>query len=136
MKVSNSAHNKRSNNSKEVVVLITILDAFDGSYFIGGESRNYPSDYPSGAQHLLRINHAGRKFVKEGEKKVPGSNKPVIRLALLPEILEQPHSKSAEIYGIDFWDDEEAKNRRKCATGLFHLVHHFCGPFLAENLQY
>ena len=69
----------------------------------------------------------------EGEKEDPDSNNPVIKLALWPKILEKAYSESAKIYEFDGLDDEGSKNRRKCATGLFHLVRHLCGPLLAEN---
>ena len=133
MKVFSNPRFKARHDPLEVAALITILGAFDGIYYIyiGGESQlgNYHSDI----EHLLRINHAGRKFILKGEKEDPGSNKPVVKLALWPKILERSHSKSAEIYVSYPWEDKEAKNRRKCATGLFHLVRHLCGPLLAEN---
>ena len=131
-KVSYNVHRKTTHDPKEVAALITFLDAFDGIYYIGGESDL--GHYPSDIKHLLRINHAGREFSKEGgEKGILGSNKPVINLALWPNILEKAHSKSADIYDTDYLVNEEAKNRTKCATGPFHLVRHFCGRLLAEN---
>ena len=111
--------------------MIIILDEFDGIYHIGGATQlvlyasEYFFEYPSDVEHLLRINHAGRKFIMEGAKAVSGSNKPVIKLALWSKILEKAHSKSAEIYDIDFRDDEEAKNRKKCATGLVITERHW-----------
>ena len=111
--------------------MITILDTVDGIYYIGGAL--HLGHYSAGVEHLLRISHAGRKFSRVGVKAVPGSNMPVIKPALWPKILERAHSKSSNIYDNCIRHNDEAKSKKKCATGLFHLVRHFCGPLLAEN---
>ena len=56
--------------------------------------------------------------------------RPAINRALWPRILERAHKTSAGIYDNIYVDSMEEKKLRKCATGLFDLLHH---EFFAED---
>ena len=88
----------------------------------------------SDVEYLLRINHAGRKYITGGseveaaevtteteavttgdgsnnnKKLLPSRTKP-IQPQLWPKILERSYKKS------DFF-----RSRKKCATGMFYLI--------------
>ena len=55
--------------------------------------------------------------------------------ALWPLILERAYNNSSEIYiyDSDGWDDASEAESKKCATGLFHLVHRFYAPVLVQD---
>jgi len=119
------------NDCKEKDALMALLDTFNAIYGLGKHVGM--EEYAPDLEHMLRINHAGRKFVMSGGISGSGarsSKQIVINRALWPRILERAYSKSAELY--DFSLNVLAdKNKKKCATGLFHLVRN--GPLFTED---
>ena len=121
-KISSDPDRKVAYDLKEKTALITLLDSINGIYNLGEEAQL--GHYDPDVECVLRINHAGRKFVMKGGTEMSGNNKLITERSLLPMILERAYKRSAEIYD-NALSDAEQKNSKKCATGLFHLVRHF-----------
>ena len=112
-------------DSKEKEALLTILNTFNEISFCSRESCG------SDVEYLLRINHAGRKFIAGGgeekdggtttmaiennnnsEPSPPNRTTKQIKPELWPTILERAYEKS----------DKVNNERKKCATGIFYLL--------------
>jgi hypothetical protein len=119
---------------KENAALVTILNTFNGISFLTTTFQNTDSE----VEYLLRINHAGRKFITGGipksvttattaiigaddedndnstnEVSSPSSSKNIlIKPQLWPTILERAYNKS----------DEVDHMITKCATGMYYLI--------------
>jgi hypothetical protein len=120
---------------KEKVALLTIVDAFGISSLDLSPDQKYEPD----VEHILRINHAGKKFIMEAEEITTGGpnnndeSTTIINHALWPKILERAYKKSYEIYNFHFWQGQEEKDRERCSSGMFHLVRHQIPLLLAED---
>ncbi|OEU23307.1 hypothetical protein FRACYDRAFT_233479 [Fragilariopsis cylindrus CCMP1102] len=136
---------------KEIAALVTVLDKFDGISNLGAHSSH---KYEPKIEYALRINIAGRKELMRGKSSRRSNNaddedKPIMNRALWPLILERAYSNSSEIYNFERcgWGDVSSSERdekddvtiskdvesKKCATGLFHLVHYFYAPVMIED---
>lgn len=105
----------KNGDHKEKDALLTILNTFNEISYIG-------ESCGSDVEYLLRINHAGRKFVttamafdnnsnsSNSESSSPPRMKR-INPKLWPTILKRAYEKSDTVDG-----------RKKCATGFFHLL--------------
>ncbi|MGK3762438.1 MAG: hypothetical protein ACI8RD_014756, partial [Bacillariaceae sp.] len=116
-------------NPKEKAALLTLLDTFNGISNLGRGLGTNGDVYDPDVEHILRINHAGRKYISST---MGSDNNPKINRSLWPIILERTYKKSSEIYDTYEWDSQESKDRKKCSTGLFHLVHQYW-PMFIEN---
>ena len=116
---------------KEKSALLTILDTFYGISNLG-----YGSTYDPDVEYALRINHAGRKIIRDKEissgTTTATATAPVINKALWPIILDRAYKKSGEIYNLT-WINKEDREKTKCATGLFDLVCHYCARWDDDN---
>ncbi|OEU11711.1 hypothetical protein FRACYDRAFT_244834 [Fragilariopsis cylindrus CCMP1102] len=125
---------------KEIAALVTLLEKFDGISNLGVYSSQ---KYEPKIEYVLRINKAGRKELTRGKSSRRSNNtddedKPTMNRALWPLILERAYNNSSEIYiynrnGRDTVSISEETESKKCATGLFHLVHHFYAPVMTED---
>jgi hypothetical protein len=116
---------------KKKLALLNVLDAFNGISTLG-----LYLGYDPDVEYALRINHGGRKFIRNDAKTPYGTSDaaaaaaaatattPVINTALWPIILEGVYKKSDEIY------KEDDVYKRKCATGLFDLMLHYWPSFM------
>ena len=124
-----------TNDPKEKVALLTIVDAFGISSLDLSPDQKYEPD----VEHILRINHAGKKFIMEAEEIATGGpnnndeSTTIINHALWPKILERAYKKSYEIYNYYDWQVQEEKDRERCSSGMFHLVRHQIPLLLAED---
>ncbi|OEU07952.1 hypothetical protein FRACYDRAFT_250614 [Fragilariopsis cylindrus CCMP1102] len=124
-----------TNDPKEKVALLTIVDAFGISSLDLSPDQIYEPD----VEHILRINHAGKKFIMEAEEITTGGpnnndeSTTIINHALWPKILERAYKKSYEIYHYYDWHVQEVKDRERCSSGMFHLVRHQIPLLLAED---
>ena len=124
-----------TNDPKEKVALLTIIDAFGISSLDLSPDQKYEPD----VEHILRINHAGKKFIMEAEEITTGGpnnndeSTTIINHALWPKILERAYKKSYEIYHYYDWQVQEEKDRERCSSGMFHLVRHQIPLLLAED---
>jgi hypothetical protein len=57
----------------------------------------------------------------------------IINRALWPKILKREYKKSYRIYHYYDWQEQEEKDRKRCPSGLFHLVRHQIPILLAED---
>ena len=125
---------------KEIAALVTLLETFDGISNLGAYSSQ---KYEPKIEYALRINIAGRKKLMRGKSSRRSNNAddeddPIMNRALWPLILERAYNNSSEIYiynrnGRDTVSISEETESKKCATGLFHLVHHFYAPVMTED---
>jgi hypothetical protein len=125
---------------KEIAALVTLLDKFDGISNLGA---CWFQKYEPKIEYALRINIAGRKELMRGKSSRRSNNaddedEPIMNRALWPLILERAYNNSSEIYiynrdGRDDVSISEEAESKKCATGLFHLVHHFYAPVMTED---
>jgi hypothetical protein len=120
----------RSDNSTQISALLTILNNFDGISNLGSIFK--VNEYDPDVENVLRINHAGRKLIRNKEissgiiATATDTTAPVINPALWPLILERAYKKSYKIYDEEHW---KYKIKSKSATGLFDLVlHYFVDP--------
>ena len=119
----------QNDDPKEKEALLTIINAFDEICCLG--SYDDDQEYSPDVEYLLRINHAGRKFITGGEERggttandnnnsrdnniINNSNRPLpppIKPGLWPTILERAYEKS----------DKIVRGNTKCATGMFYLL--------------
>jgi hypothetical protein len=126
-------HIKKRKDPKEKAALLTILNTFNGISSIGtcyGNVHGCSSD----VEYLLRINHAGRKYITGGSeveasvvttetevvttgggsndnKELSSSRTKPIPPQLWPKILERSYKQSGFF-----------RSRKKCATGMFYLI--------------
>jgi len=120
----------RSDNSTQISALLTILNNFDRISNLGSIFK--VNEYDPDVENVLRINHAGRKLIRNKEissgiiATATDTTAPVINPALWPLILERAYKKSYKIYDEEHW---KYKIKSKSATGLFDLVlHYFVDP--------
>jgi len=92
---------------KEREALLTILNTFNAVFNIGRYGEVY---FGPEVEHLLRINHAGRKFIA-GEATTGVDTIKYIKPELWPMILERAYMKSDKVY-----------YKKKCATGVFYML--------------
>jgi hypothetical protein len=120
----------RKEMSKGKSALLTLLNTFNG---ISNLCYSPLSSYHSDVEYALRINHAGRTFISNGEISsgtTATSTAPVINNALWPLILERAYKKSEAIFYFDpSWITNVEIEGSKCATGLFDLVRHYWPMF-------
>ncbi|OEU08726.1 hypothetical protein FRACYDRAFT_249628 [Fragilariopsis cylindrus CCMP1102] len=114
---------------KEIAALVTLLDKFDGISNLGAYSCQ---KYEPKIEYALRINIAGRKEL------IRGKSSRIINRALWPLILVRAYKNSSEIYIYDRYSSDTVTTSKeveskKCASGLFHLVHHFYAPVMIED---
>ncbi|OEU23313.1 hypothetical protein FRACYDRAFT_259352 [Fragilariopsis cylindrus CCMP1102] len=103
--------NGSEDNSTQISAVLTLLNNFDGISNLGILNVN-AYEYDPDVENLLRINHAGRKLIRNKEiasgiiaaATATATTAPVINPALWPLILERAYKKY------------------KCATGLFDLT--------------
>jgi hypothetical protein len=133
---------------KDKATLLALLHTFNGISNLG---KPIYSTYDPDVEHVLRINHAGRKYITmegggggggggreigdgDGEISLDGTTKSNINQALWPLILERAYKKSHEIYSKIYvprmYNTQKYRDTRKCATGLFDLVHHYWPIFM------
>ena len=125
---------------KEIAALVTLLDKFNGISNLGAY---WNQKYEPKIEYALRINKAGRKELMRGKSSRMSNNaddedKPIMNRALWPLILERAYKNSSEIYIYkrhlsDAVTISKEVESNKCATGLFHLVHHFYAPVMIED---
>ena len=116
---------------KKKLALLNVLDAFNGISTLG-----LYLGYDPDVEYALRINHAGRKIIRDKEissgTTTATATAPVINKALWPIILDRAYKKSGEIYNLT-WINKEDREKTKCATGLFDLVCHYCARWDDDN---
>jgi hypothetical protein len=123
------------NDPKEKSALLTILNTFTGISRVGGIV-----SFPLDVEYLLRINHAGRKYIsgiRYGKKyaiSVTGNrsankkdSSPIIKPQLWPTILERSYQQSDQIGRGGVYN--------KCATGMFYLINHEGSPILQHIIS-
>lgn len=91
-------------------------------YYAEPEGWDYDHVYEPDFEYILRINHAGRKYISPGETP--------IKTNLWPKILERAYQKSADIYDHTNWTEKQIESR-KSAEGMYHLLRH--GPLLFSD---
>ena len=114
---------KLNDDPKEKYAFMTILNTFNEISYV----KFWCDEYGPDIEYLLRINHAGRKFIY-GEGDGETTKKPVktIQPGLWPKILERAYEKSDTIVsGSNTFD-----GRKKCSTGIFYLLRN--GPILQD----
>lgn len=133
------ANKIKEDDPKEKSALMTILNTFTGISRVGGIQ-----PYPSEVEYLLKINHAGRKFISgRGDGNTIATNGatattdnsstnnddinnkqslPIIKPQLWPTILERSYQKSDEIGRVGEYN--------KCATGIYYLINREGSPIL------
>jgi hypothetical protein len=116
---------EREKDSNEKDVLLTILDKFTRISIIGsdeygvGMGREIAID--PDIEYILRINHAGRKFLTMMDGGTI-ARKPIINCNLCPIIFERAYQDSMQVYNNGYGMTDEQKKKARCATGLFHLI--------------
>ena len=93
---------------KEREALLTILNTFNTVFNIGRYGEVY---FGPEVEHLLRINHAGRKFIA-GEATTGVDTIKSIKPELWPKILERAYTMKTD----------RVERRKKCATGVFYML--------------
>ena len=140
--ICNTNWNTKTKGPREKSALLTLLNTFNGisnlCYDLCYEAKSYDPD----VEYALRINHAGRTFISNREissgttTTITTTNDnttataPIINNALWPIILERAYKKSDAIFDTgSIYSSDEDRERMKCATGLFDLVHHYWPMF-------
>jgi hypothetical protein len=129
--------NGSEDNSTQISALLTILNNFDGISNLGSILKVNEYEYDPDVENVLRINHAGRKLIRN--KEIPSgiiatatdTTAHVINPALWPLILERAYKKSYKIYDRE---DEQCR-KSKCATGIFDLVLHYWPRLLKQRYK-
>ena len=129
--------NGSEDNSTQISAVLTLLNNFDVISNLGILNVNPSYEYDPDVENLLRINHAGRKLIRNKEiassiiATATDTPAPVINPALWPLILERAYKKTYNIYDKKNWLCIEGRHS-ECATGLFDLVLHYW-PRLLKN---
>ena len=119
----NSSKSNITKDPKEKAAVLSLLDTFNGISNIGIAA--YDGLDPD-IEYVLRINHAGRKYMTINNNNNNNSSKSILtNRALWPLILERAYKKSDKICTIP--------DGRKCGTGMFHLIRYHYLPVLLED---
>ena len=116
----NSSKSNITKDPKEKAAVLSLLDTFNGISNIG--ISEYSCLDPD-IEYVLRINHAGRKYMTNNNNN--NSSKSILtNRALWPLILERAYKKSGKICTIP---------AGRCGTGMFHLIRYHYLPVLLED---
>ena len=119
-KIVNHPKKKAAYDLKEEAALATLLNTFVGIYNLV-ESKL--GRYPSHVEYILRINHAGRKYMLVEVGDISDNNIPIVKRALWPKILERAHKYSAEIYNKHWNDTGDVRPRDFFIWSVISMVY-------------